>query len=118
MWSWLTGGRVYSSKGKSPSYRSYPHATDFFWSWEFWNFFLEFKDFKRRLRQFLLAKQSGPAIKASAFEYFLDCAMDATCQLRCASTGGVNTAYRVRGACVYQRDPPKAINVGRPTHDD
>ena len=49
---------------------------------------------------------------------FLDCALDATCQLRCASTGRVNTAYRSRGACVYQRAAPKAINVGRPTHDN
>jgi hypothetical protein len=48
---------------------------------------------------------------------FLDCALDPTCQLRCASTGGVDTAYHSRGACVYQRAAPKPINAGRPTHD-
>jgi hypothetical protein len=48
---------------------------------------------------------------------FLDCALDATCQLRCASTGGIDTAYHGSGGCVYQRAAPNAINVGRPTQD-
>jgi hypothetical protein len=46
---------------------------------------------------------------------FLDCALDATCQLRCASTGGIVT--RRAAGCVYQRAAPKAINDGRPTQD-
>jgi hypothetical protein len=46
---------------------------------------------------------------------FLDCALDATCQLRCASTG-IDTPHAA-GHCVYQRAAPKAINVDRPTQD-
>jgi hypothetical protein len=48
---------------------------------------------------------------------FLDCAMDDTCRLRCASTGGVDMAYRGSGHCVYQRTAPKAIHVDGPTRD-
>jgi hypothetical protein len=47
---------------------------------------------------------------------FLDCALDATCQLRCASTGGIDTPHGA-GHCVYQRAAPKAINDGHPTQD-
>jgi hypothetical protein len=43
---------------------------------------------------------------------FLNCALDTACQLRCASTGGVDTAYHSSGACVYQKAAPKALNVG------
>jgi hypothetical protein len=42
---------------------------------------------------------------------FLDCALDTACQFRCASTGGVNTAYRVRAGCAYQRTNPKPLAV-------
>jgi hypothetical protein len=40
---------------------------------------------------------------------FLNCALDTACQFRCASTAGVNTAYRGGSGCAYQRTPPKPI---------
>lgn len=40
---------------------------------------------------------------------FLNCALDEKCQLRCASTGGANTAYRGGSGCAYQSTPPKPI---------
>jgi hypothetical protein len=43
---------------------------------------------------------------------FLDCALDATCELRCAPTGGIGP--RGSGGCVYQRANPTTIN---PTRD-
>jgi hypothetical protein len=48
---------------------------------------------------------------------FLDCALDDTCRLRCASTGRVDMAYRGSGHCVYQKAAPHAIVVDHPTLD-
>jgi hypothetical protein len=37
---------------------------------------------------------------------FLDCAMDDTCQLRCASTGGIDTAYGGSGGLRLSKGGP------------
>ena len=56
---------------------------------------------------------AGVVLGAYFLTTFLDCALDAKCQLRCASTGGVNTAYHGGSGCAYQRTPPKPIIVDK-----
>jgi hypothetical protein len=42
---------------------------------------------------------------------FLNCALDPTCELRCAPVG-VSTARASGGGCVYQGTPPKSLSLG------
>jgi hypothetical protein len=56
---------------------------------------------------------SGLALGTYFATAFLNCALDARCKLRCAPTGGVDTAYHGGSGCAYQSTPPKPIIVDK-----